>query len=76
MITKFVFLCTIIRCFYLKYSTEYILSSDTVYRRNTSGEKKMKKRRFQKPCSVPRASARLQLELGIFKPESINRKSE
>ena len=44
MITKLAFLCTIIRCFYLKYSTVYIVSSDTIYRRNTSGEKKNQKK--------------------------------
>ena len=58
-ITKLLFLCTIIRCFYLKCSTEYILCSDITYIRR----KNMDKKEVPKTDSVPRASARLQYEI-------------
>ena len=43
MIIKLDFLYTILQCFYLKYITLYIVSSDTIYTINTSGEKNQKK---------------------------------
>ena len=48
MITKLVFSYTIIQFFFIEYVNLYIVSSDTMYTINTSGEKKNKKKEVPK----------------------------